>query len=205
MGRLLATAGLIWVLIIALLMSDVLEKALGLRSVSAPATGDDRDDSKLTEHLLHPVLFMRYLSWTASRIGNRLPRLIDVRWLGDGEHESAFTVKVEKPDDNAPIFRFIQVGSALERRLGHRIGGRLTSEVMLQNDEVSLGSLEGAYRRCARTHAPIYEYAKYDLGDGRPVTFERLILPFADINGQVTHLTGMVLFDEECSKRTELT
>jgi hypothetical protein len=61
------------------------------------------------------------------------------------------------------------------------------------DDEV-LGSLAGAYRRCERTSAPSYEYAKYDFGDGDPVLFERLVLPASDDGERVSHLVGIALF-----------
>jgi hypothetical protein len=61
-----------------------------------------------------------------------------------------------------------------------------------------LGSLEGAYRHSVRTLAPSYEYAKYEFGDGSPVTFERLILPLSDAKGQIAHLMGIVLLDDQC-------
>jgi hypothetical protein len=97
------------------------------------------------------------------------------------------------------------VGSALEERLGRRLGGVQTSEVNRQKDNEYIGSLEGAYRKCVRTLMPSYEYANYDFGDGSPMTFERLILPLVGMNGHVTHLIGVVLFSEQgrCRDGTE--
>ena len=38
-----------------------------------------------------------------------------------------------------------------------------------------------------------FEYARYDLGEGEPVLFERLILPVSDDGERVTHLVGLAL------------
>jgi hypothetical protein len=46
-----------------------------------------------------------------------------------------------------------------------------------------------------RTALPSYEYARYSLGDGPPVLFERLILPASRDGQQVSHLFGMVIFE----------
>ena len=44
--------------------------------------------------------------------------------------------------------------------------------------EDALGSREAAYRRCALSGRPSYEYARFTLGEDQPVMFERLLLPF---------------------------
>jgi hypothetical protein len=116
-----------------------------------------------------------------------------------------FTVAVEDLHLQPPRLRYIRVGSALEQRLGRRLAGLQTSEAGAQPSNDYVGSLEGAYRRCARTLTPSYEYANYDFGDGAPITFERLILPLVGMNGRITHLIGVVLFSEleRCPDGTE--
>lgn len=108
--------------------------------------------------------------------------------------ENAFTVAVE-PEADAITFRYIRVGRALLSRLDSpTVGTTVTGQRAPDpNDEV-LGSLEVAYRRCARTLLPSYDYARYDLGDNAPFQFERLILPVSDDGEQITHLVGVVLF-----------
>jgi hypothetical protein len=129
------------------------------------------------------------------RNGNRPPRLPDLNWGGLPQADHAFTVVVERVGEDVR-FRYLQVGAALQARLGHSLQGVLTSDVMPpEQDEAMLGLLEGAYRRCVRTIAPSYEYMSFDFGDDAPVLFERLILPVSDDGEQVTHLVGLALFN----------
>ena len=194
---------ILWLVIAMIMQFDWRGCASGFGTKTVPATDDDSDDSKLTDRLRHPALFMRYLSWKVSRNGDKPPRLIDLRWQGPASQDNTFIIAVDRAVEGVPTFRYIQVGSALEARLGRSINGLPTSEVILQNTEVCLGSLEGAYRHCARTLAPTYEYVNYDFGDGLPVTFERLILPLADAKGRIEYLMGMVVFDEASRENME--
>jgi CheY-like chemotaxis protein len=159
-------------------------------------TGNAGEGDALVRRLRSPELLAAYLFWRAARNGDRPPRLPDLGWGGLPQAANAFTAAVE-PAGNRVNFRFLQVGAALEARLGRKLGGTLTSDLgwPSQDDEV-LGSLEGAYRRCARTRAPSYEYASYDFGDGAPIMFERLILPVSNDGERVTHLVGIALFSE---------
>nr|WP_294520695.1 PAS domain-containing protein [uncultured Rhodopila sp.] len=159
-------------------------------------SGAKADGDGLIRRLRSPELLAAYLFWRAARDGDRPPRLPDLNWGGLPQAANAFTAAVE-PAGNVVNFRFLQVGAALEKRLGRKLGGTLVSELgwPAQDDEV-LGSLEGAYRRCARTRSPSYEYASYDFGDGAPVMFERLILPVSDDGEHLTHLVGIALFSE---------
>jgi CheY-like chemotaxis protein len=169
--------------------------AKAVRDRLAPILSDHMaDQDRLIRRLRSPRLLAAYLYWRAARNGNRPPRLPDLNWGGLPQADNAFTVAVETAG-NAVRFRFLRVGAALEARLGQSLGGLLTSEAGLpEQDEEVLGSLEGAYRRCARTMSPSYEYASYDFGDDAPVLFERLILPVSDDAERVTHLVGIALF-----------
>jgi hypothetical protein len=159
-----------------------------------PAAVSGGEGGALLRRLRSPELMAAYLFWRAARNGDRPPRLPDLNWGGLPEAANAFVVAVE-PAGNVVDFRFIHVGSALEARLGRRLTGALTSEIGLpQVNEEVLGSLEGSYRRCARTLSPSYEYASYDFGDGAPTMFERLTLPVADDADNITHLVGIALF-----------
>nr|WP_158258208.1 PAS domain-containing protein [Rhodopila globiformis] len=162
----------------------------------APALAESAaSPDRLVGRLRSPRLLAAYLYWRAARNGNRPPRLPDFNWGGLPQADNAFTAAVE-PAENGLRFRYLQVGAALEARLGRPLRGVLTSDPGAPDqDEAALGSLDGAYRRCARTLSPSYEYASYDFGDGAPVLFERLILPVSDDGEQVTHLVGIVLFN----------
>jgi hypothetical protein len=169
--------------------------AKAVRDRLAPIlSGHATDQDRLVQRLRSPRLLAAYLYWRAARNGNRPPRLPDLNWGGLPQAANAFIVAVETTGEEVR-FRFLRVGAALEARLGQSLGGVLTSEAGLpEQDEEVLGSLEGAYRRCARTMSPSYEYASYDFGDEAPVLFERLVLPVSDDAERVTHLVGIVLF-----------
>jgi hypothetical protein len=103
--------------------------------------------------------------------------------------EWMFTVAVDRTVEPG-LFRVIHVGEALARRLGRPLDDE---PVGLTGAEVP-GSQEAAYRRCVRTCGPCYEHARFALGDGQPVSFERLLLPFSNDGRTVTHLLGMAVF-----------
>jgi hypothetical protein len=115
---------------------------------------------------------------------------------GQPENPNVFIVAVEGTDSDSVDFRFTQMGSALQARFPTNMVGLLASELNSRHHDESFGSLVSAYRHCARTLAPSYEFATYDFGDGSPLSFERLILPFRDAYRPVSHLLGLVLFDE---------
>jgi hypothetical protein len=105
--------------------------------------------------------------------------------------EWLFTVTVDRTVEPV-LFRVVHVGEALARRLARPPD---VEPVGLTGEEVP-GSQEAAYRRCARTCSPCYEHARFALGDGQPVSFERLLLPFSDDGRDVTHLLGMAVFTD---------
>jgi len=155
------------------------------------------EEDRLIRLVRNQKLLMTYLFWKEARCGNRPPRLSDVRWQGHLDSPHTFLVAVENPDRTPPRFRYLRIGFALEQRIDRRLAGLRTSEVRVQADDDYIGSLEGAYRKCVRTLMPTYEYAHYDFGDGKPTTFERLILPLVSTSGRMTHLIGVVLFSEQ--------
>jgi hypothetical protein len=59
----------------------------------------------------------------------------------------------------------------------------------------TLAAREAAYRRCALTGKPSYEYARMDLGDGFTESFERLLLPFSSDGLAVDRIVGAVVMD----------
>lgn len=159
-----------------------------------PSDADAPEDGRLLRRIRSPALCAAYLVWRTARDGGRPPRLPDLEWGDLPEADNAFTVAVEA-DGNQPAFRFLRVGRALTGRLGRPLDGTLAFEQpAFEQDNAVLGSLESAYRRCARTLSPSYEYARYDFGDGQPMVFERLILPASDDGHEVTHLVGIALF-----------
>ncbi len=148
-------------------------------------------DAKFLRKFRSPGLCATYLAWRAAQNGQLLPRPADLEPALLPEANHAFTVAVEQQE--GPLtFRFLRFGPALAARLGRTLA--MTPESGQSPDDQAIGSLDGAYRRCARTRAPSYEYARCDFGDSEPVSFERLLLPLSDNGTSVTHLTGIVMF-----------
>ena len=196
MTFILVSSAVSWLFIVGFLMFGGQPFAFVRPSRNALPVVETTDDGRLMRRLRNPRLLTTYLLWKAAQTGNKPPRLTKFCWKDQAECPNAFTVAVENTNAGTYSFRYLQVGSAIEARLGHKIGGLEISEVNLQHNNEMLGSLEGAYRHCARTLAPSYEYASYEFGDDASMTFERLILPFLDAKGHVGHLMGIVLFDD---------
>jgi hypothetical protein len=83
--------------------------------------------------------------------------------------------------------RFIEVGNTLTHGLDRPVPAA----------ELIIGKASGladAFRRCARDGQPYYEHVRYDLSEGSPVTFERLLVPFTSAGAsRVTHVAGIAI------------
>ena len=160
----------------------------GRRRWSRPSAGDER----LLARLRTPAMRQLYLAWEAARSGPAVlppPGSVDPAAFGLSPHSFVAAVLPGEP----PRFSYRSVGEALAERLGHPLqGGMATPGAQAE----VLGSLEGAYRRCARTLRPLYQAARYDLGDGVPLRFERLILPVSADGREISELIGVALFDD---------
>ena len=160
----------------------------GLGRWSRPSAGDER----LLARLRTPAMRRLYLAWEAARSGPAVlppPGSVDPAAFGLSPHSFVAAVLPGEP----PRFSYRSVGEALAERLGHPLqGGMATPGAQAE----VLGSLEGAYRRCARTLRPLYQAARYDLGDGVPLRFERLILPVSADGREISELIGVALFDD---------
>jgi signal transduction histidine kinase len=115
-----------------------------------------------------------------------------------GLDANAFVAAIETSDP--PVFRFVRVGPALTEALRRAQGDALTDPEA--SGEAMFGTLDGAYRRCARTRAPVYQSARYDFGDGAPVSFERLLLPASEDGETISHLVGIVLINLQPDQET---
>ena len=92
-----------------------------------------------------------------------------------------------------------KVGADLEEALGRRLTGAHL-EVIGDDDP---GSLEAAYRECARTGKPVYDYARFGLGDGPPNTFERLVTPWSTDGRAVDRLVATAVISPSVSLARE--
>ncbi|MFL5258037.1 MAG: ATP-binding protein [Rhodopila sp.] len=137
-----------------------------------------------------------YLAWMRMQMGGRLPRPDDVDPAQFGLGPDACWVAVDAMSP-APAFRFLEVGQALQARLGRPLEGETAGGGQPGDEE--LGALIAAYRRCASQKVPVYQSAHYDFSDGEPVRFDRLVLPFSADTLNVTHLLALVQFEGRVS------
>lgn len=151
---------------------------------------------RLLQRLRSPPLRQFYLTWQGARQpGESLPALttLDPASFGLGPH--SFTVAVERGEP--PLFRFVSVGAALSARLG-RI---MDDETILPGGDGSvIGDLATVYRRCLRNAGAVYQGARLDFGEGRPVHLERLVLPVSNDRKTITHLVGIAYFTEPAAQ-----
>ncbi len=69
----------------------------------------------------------------------------------------------------------------------------MTARDLIHED---LTNMLKVYRRCAQKGEPTHELLHFDFGDGNPLTFERLLVPFSATGGRtVTHVVGIALYD----------
>ncbi len=141
----------------------------------------------IEEQIKEPALRGLYRYWRSILIDSS--GLPDVARFDFGAlDDQAFLAEVQ-----AGGFYFLKIGESLRRRLGYSLEHEL-----LPNDAVELfGSATAAYRNCVALSVPCYDTARYDLGDGPPLLFERLILPLFDADEKVSHIAGAVIFSEQ--------
>ena len=145
----------------------------------------DRLDARLRSEILRPV----FRRWRLATANGRLPRHEDFV-LAAAEAVRTLVLAVDLT--RLPMeFRIEPSASRAGRLALKTIGG---IDIAVTGDE-ALGSREAAYRRCVRSRRPSYEYARFALGDGQPVVFERLLLPFSDDGSLVCKLVAMVVVD----------
>ena len=143
-------------------------------------------ESPLRRKLKSQIVQSLYDTWAQRRgVNDSLPPLSGFDWTRFAITGALTIATVEKPE----TIRFVQVGRALIECLGRPLEAGDLAE-----DEES-GLME-VYRRCARNGEPTHELLRFDFGDGDPLTFERLLVPFsATGDGAVTHLVGISVFD----------
>lgn len=179
--------------------------AAAVQHMLRPGTGTGLAASAdpMLRRLRAPALRELYQAWQAARGDRAMPRLGEIDLDGFGICERIFVVDVRDGADET-TFRFLSVGRALGMRAGRALEGQVVcagSDPMTADE--ALGSLVGAYVRCTRSRTASYEFARYELGDGAPTLFERLLLPFSDDGAVVTHLAGAVLISAAPSERDD--
>jgi PAS domain S-box-containing protein len=157
--------------------------------------GSVQIESPVRRRLKSAAICSLYDAWAQRRDSTGfLPQLTGFDWSRFAA-TGALTVAVVEAGGSS--VRFVQVGRALVNELGRP----LRDKDMAAEDEVGLAE---AYRRCARQGEPTHELLRFDFGDGDPVTFERLLVPFSATGGRsVTHVVGMAVYEGHTRPSTE--
>ncbi|MFC7736673.1 hypothetical protein ACFQX4_12635 [Roseomonas sp. GCM10028921] len=160
----------------------------GLGRWSRPSAGDER----LLARLRTPAMRRLYLAWEAARgrpAGLPRPGSVDPAAFDLSPYNFVAAVLPGEP----PRFSYRSVGRGAGGAAGSSPAGRHGGA---GRPGGGAGLAGGACRRCARTLRPLYQAARYDLGDGVPLRFERLILPVSADGREISELIGVALFDD---------
>jgi hypothetical protein len=132
-------------------------------------------------------------SWRAAiRPDKNLPNVMSFHAIVTMHAGSSFLASIE-PDG----FRFVSIGDRLSQRLGWPLEGDVVDSDAVER----FGSLKSTYQRCVEQRAPCYEFLRCNFGDGDVTAFERLTLPFAAAADGVSHVGGVVGFDDDLASK----
>ena len=146
--------------------------------------------SRVTQQIKNSTMLALYQTWRYERANLTLPILESLNLAKSGLLEQVFVSEVV---DLAPFtLRTTHLGFALRTQLGRNLDD---GDVLTADSEDILGGMEATYRRCVRLQEPSYESMRFKLEDGKPLTFERLLLPCASADGSAYYLVGMVVFE----------
>ncbi|ACK49199.1 signal transduction histidine kinase [Methylocella silvestris BL2] len=165
-----------------------------LRAPRSSVIDTAQQDAPRAERIRSPALEKLQTLWTNLYRDGKLPRLDELS-LDDIEPQDHVIVADVDNAINPPAVRFVSVGKALVDRMGLR---RECQDIEVSETEI-LGAEDGAYRRCIRSGRPAYEYAYFNLTQGRSFFFERLLLPLSDDGQRVSRIIGMASFDDGVS------
>jgi len=132
--------------------------------------------------------------WRALRDGAEIP--LFGRLTIDACHEPHRIVVAKIDLCKSPIdFTFTYIGSTLHDAMPETARDAPSFGTLPLSGNDTLTARESAYRRCALTGKPSYEFARIDLGKGYLETFERLLLPFSSNGTLVDHIVGAVVIE----------
>ena len=161
----------------------------GLRyRLSAPLErlGAEVAASPVRRNLKNDIVCALYDQWARLRGPHgELPQLGAFDWSRFAA-TGALTFATISPEKE---LRFVEVG----RNLIDELGRPLAAQDIVGGETAGLAEI---YQRCAEKAEPCHEFLRFDFGDGDPLTFERLLVPFsAQGGGTATHVVGIALYD----------
>ncbi len=165
-----------------------------LRAPRSSIVDSAHQEASRGERMRSPELETLQRVWAGLHRDGRPPRLADMALGEIGRQDNLIIASVDH-ETTPPGLRFVSIGKALTERLALRGEGR---EIEFTEAEI-LGAEEGAYRRCIRSAKPAYEYAYFNLREGRSFFFERLLLPLSDDGETISHIIGMASFEDGLS------
>ena len=167
----------------------VLEKLGRLPGACAPA-GALAHAERIADKIEDPEMRAAMAVWRGqAQASGRIPSGFDPGPWADASPSLGYVLAVGPGVD--PELRFVKVGGELPRRLGRPLlGATLTA-----GDEHTLGPISRVLRR-RLDGEPGYDSARFSLGAGKMSVAERLLLPLADAEGRVSHLFGLMAFNE---------
>ncbi|GLR46375.1 response regulator [Sphingomonas astaxanthinifaciens] len=153
--------------------------------------GEERLD-RLAARLQSDCARSLFEHWRAIRHGRDMP---DAMQFDAGQCSEPHRLIIAHVDlGKVPIeFDFEVIGDTLKAAFPGRIKA---SDMPIVGSDTP-AAREAAYRRCALTGKPSFEYARFDLGEGEVETFERLLLPFSSDGRTVDRIVGAVVMERE--------
>jgi signal transduction histidine kinase len=157
--------------------------------------------ARTTDPALHGVL-LRWLALGGDQYPPHPRRMEDaglVPFLPD------ITIVAIEPggSPDQPVFRHIDVGGALERRLGHGLLGKPIQEPAGGDSGYEV-DMRAAYLRCYLQRAPVYDYLRFRRS-GPAALFERIIVPCSRTGGAtITDLYAVARFSELPDEHREM-
>ncbi len=162
-----------------------------LRAPRGAVADTSYQEAMPSERMRSPALRKFEGVWMDLHRDGKLPRFADMSLSQTELRDNLIVAEVDN-QTTPPSLRFVSVGKALTERIGLRLAGQ---DVLVTEAEI-LGTEDGAYRRCIRSAKPAYEYAYFNLAQGRSFFFERLLLPLSDDGRTISHIVGMASFED---------
>ncbi len=167
-------------------LTQAVAGALG-RTVEGPPRAD-----RLLTRMRSSLIREAYMTWQALRGDEALPRFGALTVAGRAWAENAFLLSVDRRSD-PPQFRWVSVGQALARHFPYAPSEPVGPSPLT---DALLGQLDQIYLGCVADGMPHYQAVEIALGAQAPIPGERLLMPVTSEAGGVTHLLGIVAFDE---------
>jgi CheY-like chemotaxis protein len=151
-----------------------------------------RLSDRLRGKIRNPQIRQAFDRWRSLAGGSvRLPQTSEAGGFAPGLADNSCLLRVGADDPEAVSFRVVSIGASLSERLGRDI----TGDLVVASDHDLLGSMATAYRR-ALNGVVHFDYARFSMSDHGVMLFERLIMPLSEDGESVSHLFGLITFDE---------